>query len=100
MGAGAGVLMEWSLSGRLDKQSGMHEPSCRSMQIAHESAIIDMVYGPYDNGPVITCCKGGTFRVWEFLIERGLCCSQQIQLQSPYEHPGMAVEHSYGIYAI
>merc|ERR1712039_510230 len=73
-GPGAGVLMEWSMG---DK------PRCQSAQIAHDSPITALVYGPYDNGPLITADAKGVFRVWEFLLEKGLCFSQQIDLICP-----------------
>uniref|UniRef100_A0A7S1PZ97 Cilia- and flagella-associated protein 43 n=1 Tax=Alexandrium catenella TaxID=2925 RepID=A0A7S1PZ97_ALECA len=70
-GAGAGVLMEWTLG---------EKPVCQSVQIAHDSPIVALIYGPYDNGPLITADSRGIFRVWEFLLERGLCFTQQIEL--------------------
>lgn len=102
-GAGAGVLMEWNLAGKPDKLTGTQQPCCRSMQIAHESAIVDLVYGPYDNGPLVSCCASGMFRIWESLTE-GLCFSQQLQLSLSALNagivPAMAVEHPCGIYAV
>lgn len=95
--AGAGVLMEWSFLGN---------PSCRSLQIVHETPIVDLVYGPYDNGPLITADAGGTFRIWGFLLDRGLSLLQQILLPvqgSEFDgiaFPAMAMEHPYGVYVV
>jgi len=103
-GAGAGVLMEWSLG---DK------PACQSAQIAHDTPIVALVYGPYDNGPLISADAKGIFRVWEFLLEKGpkfgsssprLCFSQQVELVcigSPnggLSCPAVAVEQPRGLY--
>jgi len=94
-GAGAGVLMEWTMG---------EKPSCQSVQIAHDSPIVSLVYGPYDNGPLISADAKGVFRVWEFLLERGLCFTQQIELvciASPGGGPlcpAMAVEQPRGLY--
>jgi len=55
--AGAGVLMVWTLGS---------EPSCKSVQIGHESKIAAIAYGPYDNGPLVTADMHGIFRVWDF----------------------------------
>mmetsp|Transcript_104367 Transcript_104367/g.332013 ORF Transcript_104367/g.332013 Transcript_104367/m.332013 type:complete len:354 (-) Transcript_104367:142-1203(-) len=94
-GAGAGVLMEWSLG---DK------PCCQSVQIAHDSPIVALVYGPYDNGPLISADSKGVFRVWESLLDRGLCFMQQIELACPANGcgslpcPAVAVEQPRGLY--
>lgn len=94
-GAGAGVLMEWTLG---------EKPQCQSVQIAHDSPIVALVYGPYDNGPLISADGKGVFRVWEFLLERGLCFTQQIELTCLSTEEGglyrlaVAVEQPRGIY--
>lgn len=78
-GPGAGLLMEWTL--------GEH-PNLHSLQVAHDSPIVSMTYGPYDNGPIITADTRGTFRVWEFSLDRGLQLSQQLSIMSaltPYD---------------
>lgn len=96
-GSGAGVLMEWSL--------GEKQPICQSVQIAHDSPIASLVYGPYDNGPLISADTKGIFRVWENLLEKGLCFTQQIELASfangdPPQFLGLsvAVEQPKGLY--
>lgn len=66
-GAGAGVLMEWSLGPK---------PACQGVQVAHDSPIISLAYGPYDNGPLITADARGVFRVWDYTPR--LWCSQQV----------------------
>eukprot|EP00971_Amphidinium_carterae_P222663 4419047-Amphidinium_carterae.1 len=53
---GSGVLMHWIMGDRCQ---------CRSAQIAHSSPIVSMVYGPYDNGPLVTADMYGTCRVWD-----------------------------------
>jgi hypothetical protein len=94
-GKGAGLLMEWSLG---DK------PTIQSVQIAHDSPIVSLVYGPWDNGPVITADAKAVFRVWEFNLERGLCFSQQVNLLYPTHPndlpggPAMAVEQPGKLY--
>lgn len=70
-GQGGAVLMEWTL--------GAH-PSCQSAQMAHDSPIVAMAYGPYDNGPLITADGKAVFRVWDYTPR--LWCSQQIDLGS------------------
>lgn len=90
-GPGAGVLMEWTLCS---------PPTCKSAQIAHDSPIIALVHGPYDNGPLVTADAKGIFRVWECLLDKGLRFSQQITvmcLASPGEL-AMAVEQPRGLY--
>mmetsp|Transcript_71932 Transcript_71932/g.174236 ORF Transcript_71932/g.174236 Transcript_71932/m.174236 type:complete len:462 (+) Transcript_71932:56-1441(+) len=91
-GAGAGVLMEWALG---------EKPHCLSVQIAHDSPIVALVYGPYDNGPLISADAKGVFRVWEFLLERGLCLTQQLELPClASDRPclAVAVEQPRGLY--
>jgi len=90
-GEGAGVLMEWSLG---------EKPSCKNVQIAHESPIELLIYGPYDNGPLVTADAKGVFRVWEFQLEKGLRFSQQIELLC-MANPGeltVCVEQPRGLY--
>eukprot|EP00929_Paragymnodinium_shiwhaense_P038858 TRINITY_DN20477_c0_g1_i1.p1 TRINITY_DN20477_c0_g1~~TRINITY_DN20477_c0_g1_i1.p1 ORF type:complete len:517 (-),score=52.98 TRINITY_DN20477_c0_g1_i1:183-1658(-) len=64
---GAGILTEWQL--------GQHS-RCLSAQIAHESPIVSLVFGPYDNGPLITSDCRGEFRIWD--INSRLQCVQQV----------------------
>lgn len=73
-GSGAGLLLEWSLGER---------PVLTGAQVAHESQIVSLTYGPYDNGPVITGDMQGIFRVWEFTLNYRLCPVQQIDLSFP-----------------
>jgi len=88
---GQGVLMEWSLG---------PSPSCQSAQIAHDTPITALVYGPYDNGPLITADSVGIFRVWDCVPR--LNCSQQLEIGGMQELRGlaMAVEPQHGIYSI
>lgn len=79
-GAGAAVLMEWSLG---------TNPRCQSAQIAHDTPIETMAYGPYDNGPLITADKSGTFRVWDYTPR--LWCSQQVEAGAPIFGGGLAI---------
>lgn len=94
---GAGVLMEWSLG---------EKSVCRSLQIAHDTPIVALVYGPYDNGPLVSGDARGCFRVWESTLDRGLCLAQQIDMDCT-DRPvmpmsvagiGMAVEQPRGLY--
>mmetsp|Transcript_89122 Transcript_89122/g.232402 ORF Transcript_89122/g.232402 Transcript_89122/m.232402 type:complete len:514 (+) Transcript_89122:105-1646(+) len=79
-GLGAGVLTEWNLGDR---------PGLTGVQIAHDTPIVSLVYGPYDNGPLITADMRGVFRVWEFSLDRGLQLSQQIVIQSQSPAAGL-----------
>jgi len=96
-GAGAGVLMQWTLG-----ETAM----CQNAQIAHDTPIVTLVYGPYDNGPLITADSKGIFRVWELLLERGLCLSQQLEVPgvrvdlaaNGIHCPAVAVEQPQGLY--
>lgn len=90
-GAGAGVLMEWALGDQV---------VCQSAQVAHDSPIVNIAYGPYDNGPVITADMRGTFRVWD--------CVPKLTLAQHLEFPGspgmqpqlsIAVEPQRGLYS-
>lgn len=75
-GVGAGILMEWTL--------GEH-PACISAQVAHDSPIVAIAYGPYDNGPVITADTQGVFRVWDCVPR--LTCSQRLQFPAKEPAP-------------
>merc|ERR1711862_439800 len=89
-GAGAGVLMEWGFG---------EKPVCFSAQVAHSTPIVSMVYGPYDNGPLVTADARGVFRVWEILLDRGLRFSQQIELLCvPKGEIAVCVEQPRGLY--
>jgi len=96
-GAGAGILMEWTLG---------DTAVCQNAQIAHDSPIVSLVYGPYDNGPLITADAKGVFRVWESMLERGLCLSQQLDVPgvcvdlaaNGIHCPAVAVEQPRGLY--
>mmetsp|Transcript_88333 Transcript_88333/g.175624 ORF Transcript_88333/g.175624 Transcript_88333/m.175624 type:complete len:494 (+) Transcript_88333:63-1544(+) len=65
---GSGVLMEWSLGA---------EPHCHCSQMAHDTPIVVLAHGPYDNGPVVTADEKGLFRVWDYTPR--LWCSQEVQ---------------------
>lgn len=67
-GGGAAVLMEWSLGA---------QPTLQSAQVAHDTAIVVLAYGPYDNGPLVTGDTRGIFRVWDCTPR--LLCSQQVE---------------------
>mmetsp|Transcript_30942 Transcript_30942/g.65602 ORF Transcript_30942/g.65602 Transcript_30942/m.65602 type:complete len:543 (+) Transcript_30942:124-1752(+) len=83
VGPGAGILMEWSL--------GEH-PRLRSIHTAHESPIVAMSFGPYDNGPLVTADLRGSFRVWEMALSGGLQLSQQIMTDvGPVQAPSLQV---------
>ncbi|CAE8701898.1 unnamed protein product, partial [Polarella glacialis] len=69
-GEGAAVLMEWSLS---------IKPTCQNAIVAHDSPIVAIAYGPYDNGPLITADTNGVCRVWDFTPR--LWCSQQVDMR-------------------
>mmetsp|Transcript_30015 Transcript_30015/g.54697 ORF Transcript_30015/g.54697 Transcript_30015/m.54697 type:complete len:460 (-) Transcript_30015:27-1406(-) len=86
---GSGVLMHWIMGDRC---------VCRSAQIAHNSPIVSMVYGPYDNGPLVTADMYGTCRIWDNVP--GLVCSQQIELQRSSLTASVlfAVEPQVGLY--
>jgi len=88
---GSSVLMEWCLG---------ESPACRSAQVAHETPIINMVYGPYDNGPLVTVDTRGVFRVWDMnLLDVGLRLSQQIELFAiPRGVITLCVEQPRGLY--
>jgi len=77
-GAGAGLLLEWTLSER---------PTLHGAIVAHDSPIVNLVYGPYDNGPLITADAYGVFRIWDFTLNCGMQLSQQIAIQSPCPQP-------------
>lgn len=79
-GAGAGVLMEWSLGPK---------PACQGVQVAHDSPIISLAYGPYDNGPLITADARGLFRVWDSTPR--LWCSQQVDSGGSLDSQNLAV---------
>mmetsp|Transcript_10426 Transcript_10426/g.23626 ORF Transcript_10426/g.23626 Transcript_10426/m.23626 type:complete len:461 (-) Transcript_10426:66-1448(-) len=89
-GDGAGVLMHWTMG---------EQCVCRSAQIAHHSPIVAMVYGPYDNGPLVTADMYGTCRVWDNVP--GLICSQQLELSraSLNSAVSFAVEPQIGLYS-
>lgn len=90
-GEGAGVLMELSLG---------EKPVCQTAQIAHDSPIVSLAYGPYDNGPLITADTRGVFRVWDCVPR--LMCSQHVEFQGvPGGFPAavIAVEPHCGLYS-
>merc|ERR1712079_377995 len=51
-------------------------PSLQSVRVAHDSPIIALAYGPYDNGPLVTADNRGIFRVWDYTPK--LWCSQKV----------------------
>lgn len=86
----AGVLMEWSLG---------FEPVCQCTQLAHDSPIASLVYGPEDNGPVITADARGMFHVWDTVPR--LNCSQQVRVvgNALEDCPlAVVVEPQHGLY--
>lgn len=89
-GPGAGVLMSYAM---------WPSPICTGVQIAHDSPIVALVYGPYDNGPVVTADAKGVFRIWES-PEKGFHLTQQIDgtCSSFPADFAIAVEPPYGIY--
>lgn len=91
MDDGAGVLMHWMLS---------EERACKSAQIAHESPIVALVYGPYDNGPLTTMDAHCTCRVW--IWASGLMCTQAMEVPRPRLDAGLAVavEPHWGLYTL
>lgn len=94
-GSGAGILMEWSLSSTDDGIA-----HCQSAQVAHDSPIVAIGYGPYDNGPIITADERGVFRVWDTVPR--LICAQHIEFfRGPNAHPSvsMAMEPRRGFYS-
>lgn len=92
-GAGAGVLMEWQLG---------EQARCRSAQVAHDSPIVLLSHGPYDNGPVVTADARGVFRVWQSELDKGLCFMQQVDLAclEPAAVPAVAVEQPRCLYMV
>jgi hypothetical protein len=94
-GNGAGILMEWSLSGAEDGAA-----YCQSALVAHDAPIVAIGYGPYDNGPIITADARGVFRVWDTVPR--LLQSQHIEFFSgPNVHlqVSMAMEPRRGFYS-
>lgn len=87
---GAGVLMHWMLG---------EEPTCKTAQIAHNSPIMAMVYGPYDNGPLVTVDACSVCRIWVWAS--GLVCSQTVEF--PRNSLGcsvsVCVEPQFGLYS-
>lgn len=84
----AGLIMEWSLG---------VEPECRSVTIAHESPVVQLKYGPYDNGPLVTADSSGIIRVWDCIPS--IHCSQE--LVSEHEaapEVSIAVDPRVGLY--
>merc|ERR1712135_165762 len=75
------------------------EPTCKTAQIAHNSPIMAMVYGPYDNGPLVTVDACSVCRIWVWAS--GLVCSQTVE--SPRNSLGcsvsVCVEPQFGLYS-
>lgn len=92
-GAGSGLLLEWSLRER---------PSLMGAQVAHDSPIVSLSYGPYDNGPVITGDARGVFRVWDFTLNYRFCLVQQLELpcQASRPSPALVVEPPRCLYVV
>lgn len=90
-GSGCGALCEWSLGGRV---------RCQIAQVAHEAPIVALVYGPYDNGPLITANALGVFRIWN-IVPR-LRCVQEVTIASSNDalHIAIAVRPQWGFYSI
>jgi len=91
--AGAGVLTEWLLGEKV---------LCQSVRIAHETPIVTLAYGPYDNGPLVTCDAYGEFCIWD--ITHRLECIQHIYLGIVGDvrqlRMNVAVEPQKGLYTI
>eukprot|EP00927_Polykrikos_kofoidii_P077487 TRINITY_DN74423_c0_g1_i1.p1 TRINITY_DN74423_c0_g1~~TRINITY_DN74423_c0_g1_i1.p1 ORF type:complete len:500 (-),score=74.60 TRINITY_DN74423_c0_g1_i1:96-1595(-) len=87
---GAGILTEWVLGAKA---------VCHAAQIAHATPISALVYGPYDNGPLITADWHGEFRVWD--IVNRLTCVQTIDLgtSTKCEALRVSVEPFQGLFA-
>lgn len=85
----AGLILEWSLG---------REPVCRSATIAHDSPILGLEYGPYDNGPLLTCDGAGVFHVWDCVP--ALHCSQEVALapSGAESKIAIAVDPRVGLY--
>lgn len=91
VGTGAGVIMEWSM--------GHKKAICTSAHVAHDSPIVSIAYGPYDNGPVITADRLGIFRVWDIVPK--LTLAQQLAFAwSPgtIPHLSVAIEPQKGVF--
>lgn len=86
---GSGVLMEWSLG---------PQPRCQNALVAHDSPITCLVFGPYDNGPLVTADATGIFRVWDCVPR--LVCSQEITVTvKASAEPVMSVEPQVCLYS-
>lgn len=92
--SGHGVLMEWNLG---------DGPRCQNAQVVHDSPVVTLVYGPYDNGPLITADSKGIFRVWECQLEKGLRLVQQLELPYLAGYQGeiaVSVEQPRALYVV
>lgn len=76
--AGTSIIMEWGLG---------TDPVCQSAQVAHDSAISTLAYGPYDNGPLLTADDDAVFRVWDAVPR--LHCSQSVEIGPVGPMPNM-----------
>jgi hypothetical protein len=73
------VLSKWSFAGA-DREA----PECTAAQVTGSEPITALVYGPYDNGPLVTGDQHGFCQVWEWgsrLIKK--------QDQIKHEHAAM-----------
>lgn len=67
------------------------DPECHAIQIAHDTPIAAISYGPYDNGPLVTADACGIFRVWEYAPR--LVCLQQGNIGGGAPcHPAIAMD--------
>merc|ERR1719433_1233152 len=86
---GSGVLMEWLLGA---------EPHCHCSQMAHDTPVVVLAHGPYDNGPVVTGDAKGLFRVWDYTPR--LWCSQEVQAGTLSSTDAAAVLPSQPAFAV
>lgn len=90
-GSGCGALCEWSLGSNV---------RCQIAQVAHEAPIVALVYGPYDNGPLITANALGVFRIWN-IVPR-LRCVQEVTITSSSDalNIAIAIRPHWGFFSI
>lgn len=90
-GTGSSFLMVWSLKA---------QPDCHAVELAHDSSIACISYGPYDNGPLVTADTRGVFWVWEYTPR--LVVTQEVDAGCfGVQSPVMAVDPSQrAVYAI
>lgn len=89
-GEGPGILSEWRLNPKV---------TCQAARVAHESPIVEVAFGPYDNGPLVTADRRGVFRVWDIVTK--LHCMQEVRPGGNEVPRGLAlaVQPQQGIFA-